>query len=478
MIRKLLKRIKTVYINTIIERESPYLAIIILLYSSVGIPLYKLLIDNTLELFKGLKIVRRMFTKLLHISITIDSSLKYIVRRFKSKTLRELFEGYSIISFIDILPDEFIDRVTSEILYDLRGKWRNYSNSINTLVEIFLILIFALTIMLLLGTLLSAWVSLLNATSVLIQLVLIIFTLTSASIVIIDSYSPSANKPYKPTKHEILVSLIILALLIYIILLLDNPWYLQLSMLDLIYLTIIIAISPIVVGNAKYFIHHLNNLSKEAMMTLDHLCTYIRYGLTPAEALNKIIRKHVANEYIKKLLLKLQHLSISNNYNLTLNGIDNMKIAIFSSLIYGLLRVGFIEYEKIVKVKDVFNNIILLEKAIRRQMVPLTLLSIILPSLMFILLSMFISNVTVMTSNINNVLQVHTYFNSIAFTYTSISKDNLLELLLLSSTMIALGLNTIVSKAIDYTITSFWRTYLSITLLLVSYIVSKIVVIT
>ena len=476
--KKLLKRIKTTYMNTVIERESPYLAIIVLLYNSVGIPLYKLLIDNTLELFRGLKIIRRMFTKLLNISITIDSSLRYITRCFKSKTLRELFEGYRIVSFIDILPDEFIDRVTSEILYELRGKWRNYSNSINTLVEIFLILIFALTIMLLLGTLLGAWVSSLDATSMLIQLILIISILTSASIVIIDSYSPSTNKSYKPTKHEILASLMILASLIHIVLFLGNPQYLRLSVLDLIYSIIVITISPMALGNAKYFIHYLNDLTKEAMMTLDHLCTYIRYGLTPAEALNKIIREYVGNEYIKRLLLRLQHLSISNNYNLTLNGIDDAKIAIFSSLIYGLLRVGFIEYEKIIKVKDVFNNIILLEKTIKKQMMPLTLLSIILPSLMFILLSMFTSNIIAMTNNISNVLQVHIYSSSIAFTNTSISKDSFLELLLLSSTMIALGLNTIVSKATDYTITSFWRTYLSITLLLISYIMFKVVIIT
>ncbi len=475
MIKKLLKRIKMTYINTVIERESPYLAIIILLYNSVGVPLYKLLIDNTLELFKGLRVIRRMFTKLSYASITIDSSFRYIVRRFKSKTLREIFEGYRVASSIDVLPDEFIDRVTSEILYELRGKWRSYSNSINTLVEIFLVLIFAVTIMLLLGTLLGVWISSLDTASVLIQLILIVFILTSASIVIIDSYSPSTSKPYRPTKREILVSLMILVSLIHIVLFLGNSQYLRLSILDLVYLITVITISPIAIRNAKYFIHYLNDLTKEAIMTLDHLCTYVRYGLTPAEALNKIIREYVRNEYIKKLLLRLQHLSISDNCNLTLNGIDNAKIAIFSSLIYGLLRVGFIEYEKIVKVKDVFNNIILLEKNIRRQMMPLTLLSIILPSIMFILLSMFTSNVAVMTNNISNILQAQTYSNSINFIHTSMNEVDLLELLLLSSTIIALGLNTIVSKATDYTITSFWRTHISITLLLISYIILRVV---
>lgn len=463
LIGKIIRKIKMKNICTRIDKEAPYLSIIALLYNSIGVPLYYLLIDETIELFNGLRVIRRMFTKLLRINVTVDNALKYITKYINSKNLKDLIDGYRIISTISTLPEEYMERITNEVLHRIKNRWENYSHSINTLVELFLLLVFTIAIILMLGTLMNT--SIANTQGTLIPLLIIIMLLVSLSVLVIDLYSPTSNGRYKPKRKNITISLLLLMITLPYILVIHNSGY-NLNIVST-YIIILLVLSPIAIDNLRYFIYEVGNINDEITLIMDFIYTYIRYGLTPAEALNRIIKGETKSQFMKRLLVKLQYLSTSTSSENMLEEVDNTKVSMFSSLIYGLIKAGYIEYDRILKIKDVFNSIVVFENTIRKQLLPLAIIAIILPSITLFLLGLF-------NTEVAGIYSMHTrsqWNNILSLSTTSWNINSVLGYILIASTIISVGLNTILSKAIDFTITSFWRTYISLILLVVTYFV-------
>jgi len=463
LIGEIIRKIKMKNICTRIDKEAPYLSIIALLYNSIGVPLYYLLIDETIELFNGLRVIRRMFTKLLRINVTVDNALKYITKYINSKNLKDLIDGYRIVSTISTLPEEYMERITNEVLHRIKNRWENYSRSINTLVELFLLLVFTIAIILMLGTLMNP--SIVNAQGTLIPLLIIVILLVSLSVLVIDLYSPTSNGRYKPKRKNITISLLLLVITLPYILVIYNSGY-NLNIVST-YIIILLVLSPIAMDNLRYFIYEVGNINNEITLIMDFVYTYIRHGLTPAEALNRIIKGETKSQFMKRLLVKLQYLSTSTSSENMLEEVDNTKVSMFSSLIYGLIKAGYIEYDRILKIKDVFNNIVVFENTIRKQLLPLAIIAIILPSITLLLLGLFNTEIT----GIYSIHAQSQWNNILGLSTTSWNTSSVLEYMLISSTIISVGLNTILSKAIDFTITSFWRTYISLVLLVVTYFV-------
>ncbi len=440
-----------------VNRELPYLTILSLLYASAKIPVYKLLSDDLLNIFSGLKYVKNVFTKSLSLNLSLEALMTIISNVLKSKVLAKFLTSYELLTRIDPTSIDFIERYMEETLQIIEDRWKKYNE--NTLV--FVELVIAITTFLIILTIAFSLLSTISGTSYTsITLILApILTLTTLiSIIILDSICPIKAISYN--------GLLALSFYVLVSLLMISTMNSQLGIILLLPLLIILLL--LTLSNMRYFIKQIPNVLSSLELIVDQIFAYLRLGVPVTIALDNILKNNIINSDVKQLLIAIKTSKITQSISRLLK---DVRVSALISLILGAFKVGYIDYDKVLRVKKLLNNVFILEKTFKKQTMFISIMTIILPSIMLILLYFFVLNVLSVTSLASTsilTLGSYQYQNIVQIDYKIL---NLLRDLTASMIIVALSLNTIISKAVDYTITSVWRTSISIMLVLITFIV-------
>ncbi len=428
-----------------IDKELPYFIIVSSIYESIGLPLlYLLSIDNITRLFRNVYKELLRWKKLISIGINPIEALLHTALTSNSKKWKTLIINYITLQRIGGSVTEFLNRKVEEALDEIKQTWKRYQENIVFITEVFIITIFSTIMMLLLLILLGSSIS-----NMLLQVLMLITLITAISLIIIDSILPISFKHYNPSKHAIIASsLLILALLFYhktFILSIANTYE---SIITLILLsTIILAFE-----NFIYYNIRLAYNNRSILNLLDQIITAQRYGISILK-----LEENIKNiETLSKRVKNLFYYSLKDKY---LDDYD-YKEKIIASLIIGIKYAGLLPYEMLLRLRNVLREIIGTENSTRKTLNILTILTIILPSILFIVLFLLLRSLTKIYDH-NNYL---VYFSQIS----SSSYKTLYSLydgIYLYSLTLSISLNTIMSKAVDLSIRSFWRTYISLLLL-------------
>ncbi len=440
-----------------VNRELPYLTILSLLYASAKIPVYKLLSDDLLNIFSGLKYVKNVFTKSLSLNLSLEALMTIISNVLKSKVLAKFLTSYELLTRIDPASIDFIERYMEETLQIIEDRWKKYNE--NTLV--FVELVIAITTFLIILTIAFSLLSTISGTSytsITLILAPILTLITLISVIILDSICPIKAISYN--------GLLALGFYVLVSLLMISTMNSQLGIILLLPLLIILLL--LTLSNMRYFIKQIPNVLSSLELTVDQIFAYLRLGVPVAIALDNILKNNIINSDVKQLLIAIKTSKITQSISRLLK---DVRVSALISLILGALKVGYIDYDKILRVKKLLNNVFILEKTFKKQTMFISIMTIILPSIMLILLYFFILNVLSVTSLANTnipTLSSYQYQNIVQIDDKML---NLLRDLTASMIIVALSLNIIISKAVDYTITSVWRTSISIMLVLITFIV-------
>ncbi len=441
-----------------VNRELPYLTILSLLYTSAKIPVYKLLSDDILNIFSGLKYVKHIFTKALNLNLSIETLTSIVSNTIKSKVLTKFLTSYEFLTRIDPASTDFIERHMEEILQVIENRWKKYGENTLVFIELTITITIFLTILTVSFSLLSS-ISNTSYTPLILILAPILTLMTLISVVILDSYCP-----IKTINYSSLLTMVFYVLAITVAL---NMTGSQLGVITLLPLSLIFLL--LTLNNVKYFAKQIPNILSSLELVIDHIFTHLRLGIPVVVALDNTLRNNLISNDVKQLLIAIKTTKISQTLSKLLR---DVRISALTSLILGALRIGHVDYSKVLRIKKLLNNVFAFEKTFRRQTMFVSVMTIILPPIMLIILYMFASNITNL-ANINApILNQHEYQDMIRVEerISSLLKD-----LTASMIIVALSLNTIISKAVDYTITSIWRTSASIMLVLVTFIILSLI---
>ena len=448
-----IKRIKdaltmsTAKIN--IDKELPYFIIVSSIYESIGLPLlYLLSIDNITRLFRNVYKELLRWKKIVSIGINPIEALLYTALTSNSKKWKTLIINYVTLQRIGGSVTEFLNRKVEEALDEIKQTWKRYQENIVFIAEVFIIAIFSTIMMLLLLILLGSSIS-----NMLLQVLMLITLITIVSLIIIDSILPVSFKHYNPSKYTIIASfLLILILLFYYKMFIPSLASTYGSLITLILLsTIILAFENFV----HYNIHLIHN-NKSILNLLDQIIIAQRYGISILK-----LEENIKNiETLSKRVKNLFYYSLKDKY---LDDYD-YKEKIVASLIIGMKYAGLLPYEMLLRLRNVLREIIGTENSTRKTLNILAILTIILPSILFIVLFLLLRSLTKIYDH-NSYL---VYFSQTPLSsYKTLS--SLYDGIYLYSLTLSISLNTIMSKAVDLSIRSFWRTHVSLLLLNITY---------
>ncbi len=441
-----------------VNRELPYLTILSLLYTSAKIPVYKLFSDDILNIFSGLKYVKHIFAKALNLNLSLETLTSIVSNTIKSKVLARFLTSYEFLTRIDPASTDFIERHMEEILQVIENRWKKYGENTLVFVELTTTITVFLTILTVSFSLLST-ISNTSYTPLILILAPILTLMTLISVMILDSYCP-----IKTINYSNLLTVVFYVLAIIAVLNITNT---QLEVITLIPLLLIFIL--LTLNNARYFVKQIPNILSSLELVIDHIFTHLRLGIPVAIALDNTLRSDIINNDVKQLVIAIKTTRISQTISKLLR---DVRISALISLILGALRIGHVDYSRVLRVKKLLNNVFAFEKTFRKQTVFVSVMTIILPPIMLIILYMFTLNIASLANTNTPILNQHGYQDIIQIKEGMLS---LLRDLTASMVIVALSLNTIISKAVDYTITSIWRTSLSIMLVLVMFIVLSLI---
>ena len=447
------RRIKDILTTGIIkinvDKELPYFIIVSSIYESIGLPLlYLLSIDNITKLFRNVYKELLRWKKLVSIGINPIEALLHMALTSNSKKWKTLIINYVTLQRIGGSVTEFLNRKVEEALDEIKQTWKRYQENILFITEVFIIVIFSTIMMLLLLILLGSSIN-----NMFIQVLMLITLITIISLIIIDSILPISFNHYNPSKYAIIASsLLVLALLFYHKTFIPSLTNTYGNIITLILLsTIILAFE-----NFAYYNIHLAYNNRSILNLLDQIITAQRYGISILK-----LEENIKNiETLSKRVKNLFYYSLKDKY------LDNYdyKEKIIASLIIGIKYAGLLPYEMLLRLRNVLREIIGTENSTRKALNILTILTIILPSILFIVLFLLLQSLTKIYDH-NNYL---VYFSQIPpSSYKTLY--SLYNGIYMYSLTLSVSLNTIMGKAVDLSIRSFWRTHISLLLLNITY---------
>ncbi len=430
-----------------IDKELPYFIIISSIYENIGLPLLYIISTNRItRLFEQLHKIILRWQKLVTIGLNPIEALLYSALSSKSKKWRELIINYITLQRIGGSAAEFLNRKVEEALNEIKQTWKRYHDNIVFIIEVFMITIFSTIILLLLSMLLGSTIIRAN-----MMITLFITITTIISIIIIDNIMPIKFRPYTPRKYTVIASMIALIIFYQVI-----SWedFFSNSMIVKIILIVTASTLPLATENFIYYMIDINKNNQAILNLLDYIITSQRFGIPLTKLKSSISRTNTLTKRVKELF----------NNSLNDKNIDNCdyKEKIIVSLIIGLRYVGLMPYELLLKLRNILGEIIDIEKTTRKTLNVITILTILLPSILMVILSVLARSLT--------GVQIHSTYN---VGYLNLLSRNNIENtyvgVYIYSTVLSLSLNTIMSKAIDLSLRSYWRTHISILLLTLSY---------
>ncbi len=455
VINKILKNIQIkIHINNNIinnrqvDKEIPYFIIISSIYENIGLPLlYVISIDKISQLFDNIYKIVLKWRKLITIGLNPIEALMLSAVLSKSKKWRELIINYITLQKIGGSATEFFNRKVEEALNEIRQAWKRYHDNILFIIEVFMITIFSTITLLLLSILLSPATIKTNIALI----ILFITVVTIISIIVIDNIMPIKLKHYTPKKYTIIVSSIFIIIIYQII-----NWKINIENNAVATSILLLTIStlPLTLENLAYYVIYINKNNQSILNLLDYIITAQRYSVSLTRLKKLINSSNTLTRKIKEL------------FNSSLNGENtkglDYKEKIIVSIIIGLKHVGLIPYELLLRLRNIIGDIIDLERSTRKTLNVITILTMSLPIVLMIILIALVHSLAEIQS-----YNAH-YIMSLGIFTEHKTKDIYLYIYVYSASL-SFALNTIISKAVDLSIRSYWRTNISILVLTLSY---------
>ncbi len=432
-----------------IDKELPYFIIISSIYENIGLPLlYIISIDKITQLFEHVHKIILRWRRLVAIGLNPIEALLCSALSSKSKRWRELIINYITLQKIGGSAAEFFNRKVEEALNEIKQTWKRYHDNIVFIIEVFMITIFSTVILLLLSILLGSTII---GTNIVITLFITITTIIS--IIIIDNIMPIKFRHYIPRKYTVIVSIVILIIAYQVI-----NWknFLSNNVIARVAFLVTISTLPLAIENFVYYTIDISRNNHSILNLLDYIITSQRFGIPLTKLKSSINSTNILTKRVKDL------------FNISLNGknVNNCdyKERIIVSLIIGLKYVGLMPYELLLKLRNILSEIISIEKSTRKTLNVITILTILLPSILMTILFILVRSLTGIQAQGTGTYSV-SYLNL----FSRDNTENTYISIYMYSMILSLSLNTIISKAVDLSLRSYWRIHISVLLLTISY---------